>query len=590
MLAVGRKSFAPHLTPLSLYTFVLKHISIKNFSIIDHIEIDWTGGLNILAGETGAGKSILFDALSIVLGAKAGASQIRDGNEKAVIEATFEPSSTVCAWLKQEELIDPDSESELIVYREVTRAGSRARINGMPVNATHLNDLRQLLITFHAQHEIRTLLSHSAQLELLDGQGSKAHVHLKEKLITLYARFKDLKRQYEELQISDEERNRKLDLAKFQLDELSDASLLSELEDQELGDRHKVLANAARLHTSVDKVIMLLSGSERLFNEERKTARDLIQESLCELDNMIDLDAAIANPASFLRESLVNIEEAAQCIRRYRDSLDLDPQSLKEVEDRLGVLTTIKRKYGPTLKDAIVTREKLAIEIEQLENAVFESNAIEKELDDLRSTMLSTSQQLSSERKKLAEDLSKSVLRELADLGMERCRFNIQFTELSEVTQDGLDRIEFLIAPNPGRPPLPLAKIASGGELSRIMLALKTIFARADRVSTVVFDEIDSGLSGRILKAIRDKLVTLARSHQILCITHQPIVASVADNYLIVCKEQSKDKTVITASRLEGEAQLKALAVMASGREEEAVSLKFAQSLMADAHELKGRF
>jgi len=566
---------------------VLKNISITNLAIINQLEVSWTKGLNILTGETGAGKSILFDALSIVLGAKAGPNHIKDGKEKATIEAVFEASPTVSAWLKQQDLIDED-QTDLIVYREITRSGSRARINGFPVNASHLNELRQLLLTFHAQHELRTLMSNSAQLDLLDGLGNKSHNQLRERVKTLYARHRDLKRQFEELSISEDERSRRLDFAKFQLEELAEANLTTELEDDELGDRHKVLANAARLDSSTEMINSLLSGGD--YGEGMKPARDLLQESLSELDGLIDLDASLAHPASFLRESLVNLEEALDEIRRYRGSLDLDPHSLNEVEERLAVLTQVKRKYGPSLGEAIAKQNELSDEIEKLENATQSIDAIQDELSSLDKQMRKTCAELSDERKKLANSLTKSILKELGDLGMERCRFSINFTELDDVTTDGTDKVEFLIAPNPGQPLASLAKIASGGELSRIMLALKTIFARADRVSTVVFDEIDTGLSGKILKSIRDKLVNLAASHQILCITHQPIIASVADNYVQVCKEQSDDKTVILAHRLEGEGLLKALAVMASGREGEEVALTFANSLMEEAGRVKGTF
>lgn len=568
---------------------MLKNISITNLAIIQELEVNWTKGLNILAGETGAGKSILFDALSIVLGAKVSANQIKDGKDRATIEAIFEASPTVTAWLKQQDLIDQD-QTDLIVYREVTRSGSRARINGFPVNASHLNELRQLLLTFHAQHELRTLMTNSSQLDLLDGLGNKSHGQLRERVKTLHARYRDLKRQTEELAISEEERTRRLDFAKFQLDELTEANLVSENEDEELGDRHKVLANAARLETTTEKVIQLLAGGDSTYGDGFTAARDILQESLSDLDTLIDLDASVAHPAGFLRESLVNLEEALDGIRRYRSSLDLDPHSLNEVEERLAVLTQVKRKYGPSLAEAIAKQAELEEEIEKLENATQSISEIQKELSDLDTKLRETSSQLSAERKKLAESLTKSILKELADLGMERCRFSINFTELEDVTSDGIDKVEFLIAPNPGQPLASLAKIASGGELSRIMLALKTIFARADRVSTVVFDEIDTGLSGKILKAIRDKLVNLANSHQILCITHQPIIASVADNYIHVCKEQTDDKTVIKADRLEGESLLKALAEMASGREGEEVALTFAHSLMEEAGRVKGAF
>lgn len=566
---------------------MLKSLSIANLAIIENLCVEWTPGLNVLTGETGAGKSILFDALSIVLGAKAGAANIRHGAPKATIEACFATTPAILGWLKQKALLEnEDSEaSELIVSREISPSGSRARINGTLVTQTDLNELRQFLLTFHAQHEIRTLMNSSSQLEMIDGLGSTRHMRFKDRLRTQHAQYKELKRLLEELSVSEDERERKLDFSRYQLDELNNAKLEEANEDEELRGQLKVLSNVQKMETTLDRALGQLTGGD--FGES-SNARDILQSILTDLEVLSDLDPELSGSIEFVNTSLANVEEASDSLRKYRNSLDADPETLAYIEERLDTLATIKRKYGPSLADAIAKRDELDAEINKLENANEELERIAAELQEVESSLLETAEVLSEERKALAVTLEKSIVKELSDVGMERCIFKIAFSRLETVTADGLDKVEFMIAPNPGQPPQPLSKIASGGELSRIMLAIKTIFARIDKVATVVFDEIDSGLSGKVLQSMRDKLHNLARSHQILCITHQPIIASVADNFILVCKDQSNDKTVISSRSLEAEEQLTTLATMASGRDGE-VALNFARSLVSEANQLKGR-
>lgn len=566
---------------------MLKSLSIANLAIIENLCVEWTPGLNVLTGETGAGKSILFDALSIVLGAKAGAANIRHGAPKATIEACFGTTPAVLAWLKQKALLESDDNEgiELIVSREISPSGSRSRINGTLVSQNDLTELRQFLLTFHAQHEIRTLMNSSSQLELIDGLGSTRHMRFKDRLRTQHAQYKELKRLLEELSVSEDERERKLDFSRYQLDELNKAKLEDANEDEELRAQLKVLSNVQKMESTLDRVLGQLTGGD--FGENGN-ARDILQSILSDLDVLVDLDPELSGSIEFVNTSLANVEEASDTLRKYKNSLDADPETLAFIEERLDTLATIKRKYGPGLGDAIAKRDELDEEINKLENANEELERLAAELKAAESSLLETAEVLSEERIALAEQLEKSIVKELSDVGMERCVFKIAFSRLETVTADGLDKVEFMIAPNPGQPPQPLSKIASGGELSRIMLAIKTIFARIDKVATVVFDEIDSGLSGKVLQSMRDKLHALARSHQILCITHQPIIASVADNFILVCKEQSNDKTVISSRSLEAEEQLTTLATMASGRDGE-VALNFARSLVSEANQLKGR-
>ncbi len=563
---------------------MLESLDIREFALIEKVRVEWTPGLNVLTGETGAGKSIIIDALNAVLGGKAGASFIRIGSEKASIEASFRTNPLISAWLKKQELID-DEIATVTVSREITKSGSRIRINGTLVNSAIVQELSQLLLTIHAQHEARTLMSPQAQLEMLDSLGDQPHRKLLDKVRTLYSRRKELIAQIKELDTSEDERLRRLDFIRFQLTELSEARLHDPSEDEELAKQQKVLANVAQLSTVATNAYEVLMGGENHSGE--KSTIDLLQTSLADVERGARLDQELSEPADLLKQSLANIEEAARHLRRYGASLDTDPEALSNVETRLAVLASVKRKYGPELSDAIAHHDKLSEEADKLENAQTATEGLQEELAALDGSLNESATELSVKRQKLGKKLSEQVLAELVDLGMERCKFELKFETTSEVTPSGSDRAEFMIAPNPGQPLMPLAKIASGGELSRVMLAVKSIFASADGVSTVIFDEIDTGLSGRVLQAMRDKLARLAKSHQILCITHQPIIASVADNHVEIHKEQSKDLTKVSARLLDADQRLRSLASMASGQEDAEVALNFARSLMEQASHLR---
>lgn len=561
---------------------MLESIRIRDFALIEEVYVDWTHGLNVLTGETGAGKSILIDALNTVLGGKVGGNLIRAGAEKASIEACFRPGANVQAWLKQQELVDEQAD-ELIVSREISKSGSRIRVNGTVVNSSLIQELRQLVLTVHAQHEARTLMSAQAQLELLDGLGDSHHKRALENVRTHYARKKDLSSQLKELQMSEEERLRRLDFSRFQLGELQEAKLDGAEEDEELTHRAKMLSNVTQLETASTKAQEFLNGGQH----EQPCAVDLVQSALSELEKAARFDEKLNPITELLNGSLASMEEAAAELRRYGQSLDADPEALSEVEARLTVLSKIKRKYGPTLAEAISRRDALAEEVSRLDNAQAAVEELENELSETEKQLANLADDLSRRRQKLAKQLCDSVSAELYDLGMSRCKFEMTFERLPESSPTGIDRAEFLIAPNPGQPAMPLSKIASGGELSRIMLAIKTIFAAADRVETVIFDEIDTGLSGKTLQTMRDKLAQLARSHQILCITHQPIIASVADNHIWVDKRPEKNKTIVKVSVLDRDGRLKALASMASGNDDQEASLNFARSLMTQADQVR---
>jgi len=566
---------------------MLQSLTISNFALIEKMQIDWTSGLNVLIGETGAGKSILIDAISTLLGTKAGPSVIRVGQEKCQLEGIFKPTPAVCAKLKEEELIDQEP-TEIVISREVTKSGSRFRVNGTLVNQAFVQDLRQKLISVHAQHEARTLLSGQSQLELLDSLGDKQHMKMVENVRTYYERDRDLRAQLSAIQLSTEERLRRLDFARFQLVELNDAKLNALDEDETLTQEEKVLANVSLLDSNAALIQNALAGEGHSSDDSGSCAIDLLQKCLSILEKSCKYDAKLETLIVNFQTSLASLEEASTELRKYRDGLSTDPETLNAVQARLGQLSIIKRKYGPSLKEAIDRREQIGQEITGLEGAEQNAEHLQKEVAETKEKLKNVGAGLTAGRQALAQKLCLKVQSELADLGMDRCQFEIAVEQQEEPGPAGYDRVEFLIAPNPGQPIAPLAKIASGGELSRIMLALKTVFAGADKTPTVIFDEIDTGLSGKTLQTVKDKLASLAKSHQILCITHQPMIAAVADNHLEVRKEHREQTTEVSAKVLNESESLKALASMASGFEDGEVALNFAQSLIDQAKGARG--
>jgi len=566
---------------------MLKSICIRDFALIENVSLDWHSGLNVLTGETGAGKSIVFDAINIVLGAKCASSNIRHGASKASIEAVFEPSSVVWAWLKQNELIEHDeSDKEIVVAREITTSGSRSRINGTMVNVACIQDLRNLLLTFHVQHEIRTLFAGNTKLSMLDAIADKKHQQIVEKYSTVYSTYQLVKRQAHEFEMDEEERLRRLDFSRFQLNELVLADLKDEGELDELEKEKHRLGNLASIERAVYTSMSLLFDSPES-NTNEKAAYDSVCEALKELERATRFDETVEECTQILQTVLAQLDDAAKLLRRTRESLDADPERLDQIEDRLHLLSSIKKKYGPALIDAIQRRDSLSEEVEKLENNQDRVGNLKKQTEELLQECTELASKMTAARKILAGELSKQVSHELKELGMEKSQFQMAVEALDELNANGLDKVDFYFSANPGQPLQPLSKVASGGELSRVILALKVVFARFDQVGTIVFDEIDAGTSGAVLQRIRDKLCQLAGSHQILCITHQPLIASVADNHVMVHKVQSDHSTRVDFQNLTGKDKLKALATMASGSEKQS-AMAFAESLISEAKTIKG--
>jgi DNA repair protein RecN (Recombination protein N) len=398
------------------------------------------------------------------------------------------------------------------------------------------------------------------------------------------------------MQETESDRERRLDFARFQLAELQDAQLEEPDEDEQVARQKSILANVSELETLLSNAQVYFRGDD----QEGAGILELLQKAIAELTRASQMDEGLTPVLAALNDALEKLEDEARTIRKYSEGLEADPETLANLEDRAAVLATVKRKYGPGLSDAIQRLEELEEEIDKLSNISSAMNDLQAELYELNTELIEVALMLSSKRKNLAIKLSTQIKDELVELGMLNCIFEISLCApeenairpalLEAIGPSGLDKAEFLICPNPGQPLLPVAKIASGGELSRVMLAIKTIFAGAEKVPTVIFDEIDTGLSGKVLQTMRDKLARLARSQQILCVTHQPIIASVADNHIYVSKEQDNSSTRTRVKILDEKNRLKALANMAGGEGNQDAALNFAAALFEESSRLKGKF
>jgi DNA repair protein RecN (Recombination protein N) len=559
---------------------MLVELVIKDFALIEHVSIRWSEGFNVLTGETGAGKSIIIDALDAVLGGRVNNSLIRQGKEKATIEAGFAVNQDIADWLKEQD-IDLAEGEQLTLFREIGKTGSKARINGTPVNVSSVQELRQKLLSIHTQHEARTLMSNQSQREMLDSMGDRKHGQLLSKVQELYSQKQELAAKVEELSLSDSQRAQRLDFARFQWQELDETQIVNAHEYDEINQRLNLLRSSHQLVENIEATRQILS--ERT---EEPSVIDQLELAIQPLQQAAKIDPSLNSCLDALSQAHSSLQDSARELRHYGDNLEGNPEELFELESRLNTLVIIKRKYGPTLEDALQKLEELNHEIETLENHQSALEDLERRLSALDDEYIQAANKLSSNRKLLASKLDKDILSELAELGMERCKFTISISQ-DKPSSSGIDVIEFLIAPNPGQPLQPVARIASGGELSRVMLSIKSVLANRDSIPTVIFDEIDTGLSGKVLQSMRDKLAKLAKTHQILCITHQPLIASVANNHIQVEKLQSKNSTSVKVQELDETNRIKAIAGMASGHDAEENALNFAQMLYNQAAPLR---
>lgn len=574
---------------------MLTELSIRNLAVIEHVHIRFKAGFHVLTGETGAGKSIIIDALTLIVGGRGSSELVRYGADKAEIEAMFELPSSHPVWHTLTELgISADASEHLLIRREITATGkSSSRINGQLVNLTMLRKTGEWLVNIHGQHEHQSLLNVDEHIDSLDLFGDSEVEAVKKNYQASYDQYIKLQKELRELQETSKQALQMLDLYRFQIDEISSAKLKMG-EDETLIEEKRKLANAEKLFQSSSEAYDFLYATNR--------GLDAAGKAVSRLQDIVQLDPTKLSPLLEQAQSAYyQMEDAAYQLRDYRDGIEFNPSRLDFIEQRLDMITSLRRKYGENIKEILVYLDKIKSEVDTIENKDEHIRKLEDKLAAEEKQLGVAALDLSNLRKGIAEQLAGQIEHELRDLQMERTQFRVQVEQTLDergilvegnkvrYSRQGIDQIEFLMAPNPGEPLRGLSKIASGGELSRIMLAMKTIFARIDQIPVLVFDEVDTGVSGRAAQAIAEKMSTLSTNCQVFSITHLPQVASFADVHFYIRKEVDQERTFTRVQDMPDSGRIEELARMLGGVEVTETTLHHAGEMLAMARNKKAR-
>lgn len=510
---------------------MIRELRIRNLAIIEDLRLEFDPALNVMTGETGAGKSIILDALRLILGERSSAEDVRTGEDAAEAEALIDGPFSRQMLALLEESGAPADDDGMVLRREISSSGkSKAVVNGRLAPASQLKQLGDLLVDVHGQHQHQSLLNSTNHLTALDAY---ANVQNEIKRVgELYAAWTTVKSSLQKLQGDERALAREKDTLEFQLREIDQAELRCN-EEQELSVERNRLRNAEKLRECAARAYLILRDGE----EDVPAALDLIGTAEASVIDLVKLDDAQTDLNELLVESRFRLQEVAERLRVYADALESDPHRLQQVDDRLDLIHNLKRKYGNSIEEILKVAETNRARLNSLTNRNDEMAKLEQELAARESELMQEATALSAKRKRSAAIFEKLVEKELSQLQMPRTKFLVEFQQ-SPIGPNGIDRVEFLLAANPGEAPKVLRKVASGGELSRVMLALKSILAEKDAIPTLVFDEIDAGISGATAQVVGDKLRALARTHQVICITHLPQIAVRATRHFAVEKVQ----------------------------------------------------
>ncbi|GEQ07607.1 DNA repair protein RecN [Staphylococcus haemolyticus] len=537
---------------------MLQTLSIKQFAIIDELEIHFSDGLTVLSGETGSGKSIIIDAIGQLIGMRASSDYVRHGEKKAIIEGIFDidESKDVIHILHNLDIeIDEDF---LLVKREIFSTGkSICRLNNQIVTLQDLRKVMQELLDIHGQHETQTLLKQKYHLKLLDDYAEDKYLSTKEKYKNVFNQYKSKTKELEELESADQALLQRLDLMKFQYEELEEASLKE-------GEIEQLEVDIRRIQNS-EKLSMALNNAHVTLTDEHA-----ITDRLYELSNHLQsIDDILPDKFSKLKEDIdqfyYTLEDAKHELYDEMSNTEFDEQMLNELESRMNLLNNLKRKYGKDINELITYKDKLQNEIDKIENYEESTSQLREEISQLYDEVMSKGKLLSKERRTVARTLRDRIVSEIQNLQMKDANLEISFQLLDKPTIDGIEFVEFLISPNKGEPLKSLNKIASGGELSRIMLALKSIFVQSRGQTAILFDEVDSGVSGQAAQKMAEKMRDIAEYIQVICISHLPQVASMSDHHLLISKASNDDRTTTQVKELENDDKIDEIARMISG-------------------------
>ncbi len=566
---------------------MLLELNIENFAIIDKVNIQFSDGFNVLTGETGAGKSIIIDAVSMVLGGRAGKDYIRSGASKAVIEAVFSLNrSFETKKLLIEFGLDDEESDTIIISRELYDSGrSVSRVNGRTVTLSMLKELTNKLIDIHGQHEHQSLLNEENHINFIDLLGKSIILDLKNKINMDYNKVKGLKNSLSGLAYDEKERVRRIDLLKFQADEIEEANL-KENEEIDLMDEYKVLSNTEGIKSKLNSIIEAMNSSD--YNQV--SVLDQLNTISGYLDEVVTMDKDLEQNKDTFEAAVFQLQDVIRELRNHCDNIEYDPQRLKELEDRIDLISKLKRKYGNTVKDILLFRTEICKELDKLINSEKEIERIENEISIIEKIIYENCEELSKKRRKIAAAIEEDITKELMQLNMPNVSFKIDFVRLDKYTRKGIDKIEFLISTNIGEPLKPLSRIVSGGEMSRIMLAFKTILAEVDNISCLIFDEIDTGISGRTAQIISEKIGQISRTHQVLCITHLPQIAAMADKHFQISKVVKNNKTSTSVLTLNDDERIDELSRLLGGVDLTDTTKKHAKEMIRMTEEIKKKW
>lgn len=548
---------------------MIKQLKLKDYILIDELTANFHQGLNVITGETGAGKSILISAIDLAFAPRVSKDVIKNGRDKAVIELTIENTKHDLKQLFEENGID-DFGSEIVLSKEITQSSVRTRINGTLINQDFLKHIKSLFLDIHSQHQTYVFMQPKYHITLLDNYAKDVYGTLLNEYSVLYKKFLDTEKLLEAAKNSADTTESQIDFLKFQVDEIEAAEIKSETEDEELDSELEVLENAEKLKELTASSYWAINGDDGSIMEALGKIKQNISKAA-------SLDKNLEDSEQNLIDAIERLRDVGSELRDYSQNLDNDTERLNENQERLFLLDKLKRKYGGTLAEVISTGEKLAQELAGIEFSTQNIEELEKECARLNSELTGLAGKITEKRKDYAKVLSVYIQEKLEHLELPKARFEISVTPKA-LASDGADNVEFLISTNVSEDLKPLAKVASGGEISRVMLAIKSIFAQSDDIDTVIFDEIDTGISGKASQSVADEIKELAKFHQIVLITHQPIIASKADKHFYVRKSQ-EDETKVEVYVLTGDNRIKALAELAGGEINER-SIEFAKSLV----------
>lgn len=570
---------------------MLSYLKIKNFVLIDELSVEFEKGLNVITGETGAGKSMIIEAINVILGSPINQNWIKDERESLVVEAIFYldtlPERKLLELQNITQIISGDN--QLIIRREINKnRRSRCFVNNQLVTLFQLQQIGNYLIDLHGQHTHQSLLNPTSHIEFIDSFGNNSFSDKKEQFSHFYKKWQSKKTLLKKIREKCADNPEKKDYLLYQLKEIKQANL-KEGEDHELEEKLNIIRHKAKIKEIMEMTYgILFEGT----GERGSAVYDSLTRLITNFNTISGLDPNIGTIQEQLHEIQLKVEDISSQIIDYKDKIDLDVYQLQEMEERLNIINTLKHKYGSHIKDILKYYNHLQKQINCLEDDRIKIEVLTKELQEYEKILIQLSLELSNYRRTIAQQLEKDILGELRELNMKDCNFKIQIEQQEDkngipigdkklkINSKGIDRIEFFIATNPGEKIKPLAEIVSGGEVSRIMLGLKSILSKADQIPTMVFDEIDSGVGARLGEIIAQKLAHIAEDHQVIAVTHLPQIACQANQHLYINKYILQDKTAIELKKLKDEEQLYEIARMLDGEQYGTISIEHARKML----------